>query len=487
MIGEQLDYKAKYQEAQAQILILKHELDQLKRLIFGAKSERFVPAIGAEQQALDFGEPEQPTIEPQIQLVEYTRKKATDHKPTGRLPLPAHLPREQVVIEPEHDVTGWKKIGEEITESLEHQPGKLYVKQYVRPKYAEPTGEGVVVAELPARPIEKCTAGASLLALILVEKYVDHLPVYRQIERLKREGIRLSTSTINDWITASCKLLNPLYEALRKEVFSCGYIQADETTLKVLDKQKKGTTHQGYHWAYHAPVEKLVYFDYRRGRGREGPSECLKDFKGYLQTDGYGGYEAFDNKRGITLIHCMAHARRMFFESKDNDKDRSDYVLQEMQLLYEIEEHIRQNNLADAEIVAIRQEKALPILKGLKEWMIKAVPSVIPKSPIGKAIHYSLQRWEKLSVYVNDAKLEIDNNQVENAIRPIALGRKNYLFAGSDEGARRSAMLYSFFGSCKRHQVNPYEWLLDVMETLPSYPINKIQNLLPHNWKKKNS
>ncbi len=394
--------------------------------------------------------------------------------------LPASLPREQVIIEPTENVSGWIKIGEEVTEELERIPGKLFVKQYIRPKYARPDGEGVVIGELPSRPIDKGIAGPGLLAQIIIDKYTDHLPIHRQVQRFEREGIKLPASTLTDWISATCALLEPLYEVLRKEILSCTYLQADETPIKVLDKDKKGTTHRGYHWVYHAPQERLVLFDYREGRGREGPQECLKDFKGYLQTDGYVVYEDFANKPGITLLSCMAHARRKFDEAKDNDLVRASYVLTEMQKLYALERQAKESDLSADELCGLRQQQAIPVLDNLKTWMLENYKAVLPQSVIGQAMHYSLQRWDKLSLYTTDARLRIDNNLVENAIRPVAIGRKNYLFAGSHNGARRAAMLYSFLGTCKMNHINPFDWLKDVLIKIPQHPVNKIELLIPN-------
>jgi hypothetical protein len=284
---------------------------------------------------------------------------------------------------------------------------------------------------------------------------------------------------LTDWISATCALLDPLYEVLRKEVLSSPYLQADETPIKVLDKAKKGTTHRGFHWVYHAPQERLVLFDYREGRGREGPTECLKDFKGCLQTDGYAVYEDFDKKPGITLLHCMAHARRKFDEAKDNDLVRASHVLTEMQKLYALERQAKENALSVDELYQIRQQ-IVPVLDDLKQWMLKNYQSVLPQSVIGQAIHYSLQRWDKLCLYTTNGRLQIDNNLVENAIRPVAIGRKNYLFAGSHNGAQRAAMLYSFLGTCKIIGVNPFEWLRDVLIRIPDHPVNNLQQLLPH-------
>lgn len=479
--------KLTYEDLVIQNIQLRDELNQLKRLIFGSKNERFIPSISADQLALDIAiQQKEQTIVSATETIQYERKKATklesEKVQTGRMPLPASLPREQVIIEPTIDVTGWKKIGEEKTEELERIPGKLFVRQYIRSKYVDPKGEQIVIGELPVRPIDKGIAGPGLLAQIVIDKYVDHLPVYRQVQRFEREGMKLPISTLADWISGSCTLLEPLYETHRKLVLKQTYLQADETPIKVLDKAKKGTTHRGYHWVYHAPLARLVLFDYREGRGREGPNECLQDFSGYLQTDGYAVYDYFDQRSNITLLNCMAHARRMFDNALENDKQRAEFVLLEMQKLYAVEQVGRDQCLSSGQLVALRQEQSVPILENLKAWMIEHYPKVLPQSAIGKAIFYSLQRWDKLSIYTTDARLQIDNNLVENAIRPVAIGRKNYLFAGSHEGARRAAMLYSFLGTCKINHINPFEWLRDILSRIPSHSVNKLEELLPHNW-----
>jgi len=482
VIAEPIDYQSKYEELFINYQKVIHELDQLKRLVFGSRHERFAPAIPQEQLALGLEVQTTQPPGPALQKIEYTRRKkqTTDKIHTGRMKLPANLPREQVIIEPDQDVTGWTRIGEEITEELERIPGKLFVRQYVRPKYAKPDGEGVVIGELPPRPIDKGIPGPGLLAQIIIDKYTDHLPVYRQVQRFEREGIKLPASTLTDWISGTCSLLEPLYEVHRKLALSSNYLQADETPIKVLDKDKKGTTHRGFHWVYHAPQERLILFDYREGRGREGPTECLKDFKGFLQTDGYAVYEDFDKRVEITLLHCMAHARRKFDEAKGNDLARASYVLTEMQKLYALERQTRENELSHDDLYQLRQQQALPVLVDLKTWMLENYKAVLPQSAIGQALHYSLQRWDKLCLYTTDGRLQIDNNLVENVIRPVAIGRKNYLFAGSHNGARRAAMLYSFLGTCKINNVNPFEWLRHVLNVIPTHPVNKIHELLPN-------
>lgn len=492
-----IDYKALYEQSQLrnvdlqlQVQELSRQLDQLKKMIFGSKQERFIPADPSSPQ-LTLGiqsEPVATTMVTSSKPVSYIRHNVTiDTKPVqhpGRMKLPESLRREVILIKPAVDTTGCKKIGEEITEVLEYQPGELYVKQYKRAKYAGPGNESVVIGRLPSRPLEKAMAGEGLLAQIIIDKYVDHLPLHRQMQRFERVGIKLAYSTLTDWVSGTCKLIGPLFETLKAEVLRSSYLHADETPIKVMDKDKKGETHRGYYWVYQNSIDKIVLFDYQEGRGREGPVEILKDFKGYLQTDGYVAYDVFAKRQDIMLIHCMAHARRMFNDALENDHRRASYALQEIQKLYTIERICKEKGLNPAEVKAVRQLKSAPLLKELGSWLQQQYVQVLPKSAIGKAIAYSLERWERLSAYIHDGKLNIDNNPVENSIRPVALGRKNYLFAGSHEAAKRSGMLYSLLGTCKMHGIEPYTWLKDVLHRIADHPVNKVQELLPHHYKK---
>jgi transposase len=426
------------------------------------------------------------TVTTQEVTVTKTNIKVEKKAHPGRMALPADLPRKVIVIEPKEDVSHLTKIGEEITEQLDVTPSKFFVRRYVRNKYALPQGEGVVIGKLPSQPIDKCMAGPGLLAQVIIDKYVDHLPLYRQEQRFSRVGITLAPSTLCNWKSSVCNLITPLYDALVKEVLQTNYLHVDETPIKVLDQDKAGTTHRGYFWVYHNSHQKIVIFDYRKGRDGEGPSEILKNFIGHLQADGYQVYEDFDDSSGIMLLHCMAHARRKFSEALDNDKARSEYVLQHMQQLYAIEQQARDKKMSFDEIYELRQQQAIPILEHLGKWMKESYVQVTPKSSIGKALAYSIERWKKLCIYTTNGMLCIDNNPVENSIRPIAIGRKNYLFAGSHDAAQESAMIYSLLGTCKLHKINPWEWLKDILIRLPDHPINKIKELLPHNWKQQN-
>jgi len=474
--------KSSHESLQIDFIKLKSELDQLKRMIFGTKSERFVASENPEQTRFDFNIENVPAPVSQKETITYTREKKSNKNKVhaGRLPIPANIERRRIEIISNEDVSGLVSIGEEITEELEYTPPSFYVNQYARKKYVKQNGEGIIIADLPSRPIEKGIAGASLLANIVIEKYVDHLPLYRQQNRFSRIGMNIPSATIVGWVNATCELLSPLYDELKKEVLSQKYLQTDETPIPVLDKEKRKSTHQGYHWVYHAPELKMVLFDYRHGRGRDGPKEILKNFSGHLQTDGYAGYEIFDGDK-ITLHHCMAHARRKFDQSLDNDKVRAEFVLAQMQKLYAVERKAREENHSHEQRYELRQKESVEILELLKEWFRENIIHVLPKSKIGEAIAYSLSRWERLCLYTTDGKLEIDNNLVENVIRPVALGRKNYLFAGSHDAAKRSAMLYSFMGTCKLRGVEPLAWLTETLRKLPDHKANRLSELLPGN------
>jgi transposase len=488
-VATHTDYKALYEESQLVILQLRHELDQLKKMIFGSKQERFIPGHPTDPTQLSMGLPVEQVAATSLikaKKIEYTRTESVLTNPVtthqGRMKLPDHLERKEILV----DVAGkegCREIGREITEELEYEPGRLYVNRYIRPKYVSADNRTILVAPLPERPLPKAIAGPGLLAQIIIDKYVDHLPLHRQQQRFSREKINIPYSTLTDWVTNTCGLITPLYEALQKEVLAGDYLHADETPIKVLDKDKKGETHRGYFWVYHNSLQDRVLFDYQPGRGREGPAELLKDFRGHLQTDGYAAYNIFGTQKEVTLLHCMAHARRKFVEARANDEVRADYVLEQIQQLYAIERKAADEQLSEADTLQLRQQKAMPILESLGRWMQQAYTEVLPKSAIGMALAYSIQRWPRLMIYTTDGKLNIDNNPVENCIRPVAIGRKNYLFAGSHEAAQRSAMLYSLLGTCKLHDINPFNWLKNVLEIIPSHPINKIQQLLPYNCK----
>ena len=478
-----VEKKPTYEELFFQNQKLKKENDFLLRLIFGEKRERFVP----EQQdnQLSILVEQQPTEPAATEQISYTRRKPQkkQKKHPIRQPIPDHIPRHDIIIEPDEDVSGLKKIGEEVTEELEIEPPKLYVNRYIRPKYARPKDEGVVIASLPSRPIEKGIAGPGLIAHTLISKYVDHLPLYRQIQQHKRQGVVIADSTINGWKQAGYELIVPLVHRLRDQVLNNSYLMVDETPIKVLDPGLKGKTHKGFYWVYYDPPGRQVFFDYQRGRSQAGPKKHLENFAGFLQTDGYKAYDGFAARKEITLVGCMAHARRYFFDARKNDPDRSEWMLLQLQQLYNIERYARDNQLSFDRRHEERQKRAVPIMNEIKTWLDENVYAVLPESAIGKAFHYMLNQWPRLENYLLNGRVEIDNNLVENAIRPIALGRKNYLFAGSHNGAEQAAAIYTLVANAKLQQVEPFAYLRDVLKRISDHPYKDIDQLLPKNWK----
>ncbi len=467
-------------ELKSSYSMLQTRIDQLLRLIYGAKSEKHLSQADVNQLMLEFGLSEIEVLSVQTkQIAAHSRSTVDKSKPVRTL-LPAHLKRVTTVIEPDIDTTDLVKIGEEITEVLELKVPEIYVQRTVRPKYAKKEG-GIAIAELPPRAIERGNAGAGLLAHLLVGKYVDHLPIYRQIKQFKRWGVELSESTVYEWTASAAKYLTPVYDQMVKKVLSGNYLQVDESPIKVLQgSEAKQGIHQGYLWVYHSPPDDIVFFDYRKGRDQSGPKELLESFNGIIQTDGYNVYEAIAPGLNITLSGCMAHARRKFDEAKGNDRKRAEEMLDMIQALYAIERELKDK---DSETIRTqRRDQSEPMLEKMHIWMKKQAPYVTPESLIGKAIRYSLERWDKLKLYTQHSHLRIDNNAVENTIRPVALGRKNYLFAGSHESAQRIAMMYTITATCKKLNIDPQHYIEHLLTELPKRNANTIHDLLPWNY-----
>lgn len=464
---------------------LSNELQFLRRKLFGSSSERYIPNDPQQLKlALDGTEtlPEEAEEKEEAIEVSYTRKKQT--KQPVRQSISEEIRREEVVIEPENIPEGAVRIGEAVTEKIEYKPGEVYVKRIVRPKYALPKKQGIIVADLPTQVLPKSNAGASLLAFLAISKYLDHLPFHRIIEIFKRQKIFLSPSTINDWFSDMVDLLEPLYECLKKVILESDYLQLDESTIPIVDKDKPGSTKKGYFWIARNPMLNQLFFHYQKGsRAQKVVVELLQHFKGAVQCDAYGAYSIYEKKKGVLLLGCMAHARRKFEQAKDNDKVRAEYALKMIRDLYDIERIVKDQSLSFEQIKTVRQQVSYPILQAFEQWMIENKSKVLPSSLIGKAIAYSYNIFPRLARYVVDGRYNIDNNGAENGIRPMALGRKNYLFCGNDEAARRTAIIYSLLGSCKLAGVNPTEWLTDVLNRIPDHKANQLSELLPTNWK----
>ncbi|MEM9835792.1 MAG: IS66 family transposase [Bacteroidota bacterium] len=478
-------------EKQEQIDALRHELDQLKRMIFGTKSERIAPT---------------PAPESEKETITYQRRKRPTKAHPGRAKLPDHLPVRQVTIEPDEDTSGMVRIGQDVARKLEFRPGTLEIVEYIRPRYARPEQDQnddlrtIVQAAAPDQVLPKSIAGAGLLTQIMIAKYVDHLPLYRQQQMFKRDiDYEVSSSTLGDWFSSGCTLLEPLYVALIKQVLEATYLQGDESRITVLergDDKKKDKSHRypakarkvhlGYMWVFRNPVAGGVLFVYRPGRGANVLNETLADFKGKLQSDGYSAYTAYLKKHeGAELVSCLAHIRRKFFDARKNDPELADQALRACWYLYYIEDKCRDRVVSPEVRQRMRRRYAEPVYEIFLNWVNENLPRSLPKSGIGKALGYAANHLPRLGHYLEDGRIEIDNNKIENKIRPLALGRKNYMFAGSRKGAERAAMMYSFLATCKEHEVNPREWLKDVLLHINDHPINKITELLPREWKKK--
>jgi len=477
--------RGKLSTKESVIFDLRFQLDQLRRSIFGHKSERFVPE-NPGQLSLDFDMGEETPAVPETETITYTRPKKEKKValPNVRLAIPAHLSRVIEIIEPENLPIGSKKIGEEMTEVMEITPARIYVRCIIRPKYTLPNEEGISIAYLPSLPLPKSNAGASLIAWLIVNKYVNHLPFYRQVQMLKRDGVILAESTINNWFAKTADLLEPLYDRIWTHIREGDHIFADESTIQVLNVDKPSGSVKGYFWLFKMLDPGMVLFYYNKGsRGYHILHEVLPGFQGAVQCDGYGAYDDLDKIKGIITIGCWAHARRKFEQALENDPLPARYAMLKIQELYAIERKASEGNFTPDQIKELREKESFPILKNFETWLLATAQTVLPKSPIGKAIFYTYGIYRKLIRYTLDGRYRIDNNQAENSVRDLALGRKNYLFCGNHEAAGRTAIIYSLMASCKVNDVNPQEWLTDVLNRIQDHNIQKLDELLPHRWK----
>jgi transposase len=481
-------------ELESELLDLKQRLAWFERQMFGQKSERFVPAEAvAGQLMLAFDAGHARAVDESVrQVIEAHERRVPQKKENthpGRLPIPAHLPRVEEVVEPQEDVTDMKRIGEDVTEVLEYDPGKIWVRRIVRPKYArtetsEEADQGQIV-QAPARdlPFGRSKAGVSLIVHILISKYVEHLPLHRLIARFARSGLNVPPATIGNWVKTGADPLLILYEAYQKTIFESFYLQMDETRLKVLE-DGKGKTHLGFIWAVFDPVRKLPFFFYQAGRDHKGPKKLLERFAGVLQCDGFAVYETLNKKLdALALMNCMAHIRREFFEAQSNDAQRAQTALTFIKLLYGVEEKARNMQLDAEQRLELRLKESKHAFDTFGNWLHTEYDRVAPASAIGRAIKYALNRWKNMLLFFANGNIEIDNNLVENIIRPVAIGRKNYLFAGSHEAAQRTAMIYTFFAACKQQGIDPEIWLTDVLNRIHDHKVGRLHELMPQNWK----
>ena len=456
----------------------------LHRQLFGQKRERFADPNQGElfpDSIESERSPVQP--EPEVESKERPRKKPRVLFTPERI---KGLPIKVIEIDPVGDVSSLKKIGTEDHYVLDYQPACLRILHYARNQYVNPVDPdaGVLTGDLPADVKGKRTVTADLLSHVVVNKYVDHVPITRTQKQLSRLGGNLPKSTLTDWVSHVANDLTCLYELQRDAVLESGYIQADETRIPVRDSRKSkesGKHHLGYFWAYSAPGSRLVFFDYQQGRSRAGPSAILANYQGNLQTDAYRVYDRLGAREGVVHFNCVAHCRRKFEKAKSSAPGPAARVLSLFKKVYAIERELRERGASFSERRQERQQKSAPIFEKIKT--ILNTPPMVSSRAWKDAVFYTLVRWDKLTRFLEYGEVEIDSNLVENRIRPIALGRKNYLFAGSHAAAQRAAILYSLLNTCLLHEVNPTQWLVDVLKRIPKTANEDLHLLLPHHWK----
>jgi transposase len=477
---------------------LQHQLEQLLRKLYGKKSEKLDPdqlLLFAHEfleaaQAETIPQPESTTPAP-------AKRPFQGH---GRKLLPANLPRKRIVhdVAPEDRVCPEcgderRPIGEEVREQLEYVPASLVVLQHVRPKYACKACAGhVTIAPRLPEPIEKGLPGPGLLSQVIVSKYADHLPLYRQEAIFRRFGVELSRSTMCDWMAVSAGLLDGLVKAMLKRVLLSQVIQTDDTPVPVQDHGGKGIK-TGRLWVQIGDgSHPFIVYDYTPDHSGVGPERIFKGFSGYLQADAYSGYDALFRSGKIVEVGCWMHARRKFYEARTSDPVRSHLLLAWVVRLYEIEEEAKQvrrrhpewdDSAWHAYRYQLRNERSRSILDAIHAWLKMERPKVLPKSPIGEAFGYALNHWDALIRPLEAGFLEIDNGASERAMKPVALGRKNWLFAGSDEGGKTAAILMSLCATCKALNVEPFAYLRDVLDRVSTHPHSRIEELLPDRWK----
>lgn len=476
-------------EDQRKIESLQQQLHWLRNRVFGRRSEQ---GTGADQLLLPLG-----TSNGEIEAGASDEDGAAEsevrshrRKSRGRKALPAKLPRETIELEPSAEEkycaccsSEKSRIGEDRSEELDYVPASFLIREYVRPKYAcRQCGNGVVQAPLPARPIEKGRPGAGLLAHVVTSKYSDGMPLYRLERIFPRHGIDISRSTLSAWCGAVSDLLEPVASEIASEVLKSAWIQSDDTRVDVRKGGDGKTYRQGHIWVYRGATGDAFY-DFTWKRNSEGPLRLLEQYEGYLQADAAPAYDEVYRQLAIQEVGCWAHARRRFKEAVRTAPQEASQVVVWIGELYGLERSAKRKQLSTEARHALRQERARPILERIGEYLKKLQLTTLPKSPLADAIGYALRQWEALNRYTDDGRLEIDNNGAENALRPLCLGRKNWLFIGSEAAAHRTMVLLTLVQSCRAHGVDPFAYLRDIIDRVSTHPMSRINELIPQRWK----
>ena len=476
---EYSDYKIKYAN-------LLEEIRLAKQNRFGSSSEKNILQSDLFDEAgIELPEEVKEQLSDEIEV-----RSSTHKKHPVRRPLPSYLAREVVL----HDIPEEEKkchcgehlvrMGEEISEQLKYVPAQISVIQHVRPKYAcKPCQENIKIAAMPALLLPKSIATPELVAHIIISKYCDHLPLYRQEAMWQRMEIDMPRSSLCGWILKTAELCAPLIKLLQQNIIVYDYVQVDETTVQVLNEMGRDNQTKSYRWVYRGGGDKpSIVYAYQETRGGYHAQQFLTGFKGYLQSDAFSGYNWALNDNNIISVGCHAHARRPFAELAKSNKNSglSHEALRFYRKLYAVEKEARDNQLSSEARYLLRQEKSVPILAAFKKWLDHHLPKTSEQGAIGKAIRYGLSHWNELNNYLKDGRIEIDNNLVENAIRPFALGRKNWLFNASPAGARAGATFYSLIETCKANQVEPYKYFCAILNRIRECKTNDdYRKLLP--------
>jgi transposase len=486
LVKEHAELMADNIQLRAENKLLNQKIQVLMKRMFSAKSEKMDPGqlelllAGLQDNVIPLPVPEAPATPPDNLPTKKSRDKS---KPR----LPADLLTERVIIDPPEVMANpenYKLIGEEVTEELDVNPAKFFRRLIIRRKYTSKVDrdEAPVIADLPARPIDNSIASAGLLADIAVQKYADHLPLYRQ-ERILKEayGIILPRKTMTDWMGHVSEWFKPIYKLIGEDIRSGGYMQIDETPVKFLQGEDGGSR-KGYFWVYNDPGGG-VYFEWHTSRASDCLDEMLKDYKGKVQSDAYRGYSCYGKSNpDIVFLGCWAHVRRKFDEARIESPRLAAWFLRQIGHLYNVERRAREENAGPVLRQAYRAAGSRMILARIKKALELKRLKHLPAGLIGKAISYALNNWKQLDVYVVDGRLEIDNNFVENAIRPSAIGKKNWLFIGHPEAGERSAIIYTILACCRRLNINAREYMADVLSRIPAMKMSEVGALTPANW-----
>jgi len=479
------------------------QLDELRTMLFGKRSEKFIPDAGdtraAVQQTLgaEFDGPELEEIigealsastaaQPEVVTQKTSRKQKRHQAHKGRRPIPTHIETQTIVIDAPGDKTGFKKMGKKTTTYYDFIPGKIIKKVEEHLQYISEDGETIIASPVQPRMVERGTVGNALLAHMHSERFVYYIPYYRQLQRFERTmGLSFAASTVDHWEEVCFKKLKRLLRLLKKMIQNANYLKADETPLKYVNDVGKGKASRGWLWVFLAPELKLILFEFHPSRRQEVPQEILTDFKGTLQVDGLSSYTgAFKDNEDVTLMACLVHIRRGFKKAQNQNEALADEVLTYFSIIYKIEAYADKKQMNDEQRLALRKKYTKPFLDKIEAWLkVQQQKGHAPDSLIARAITYAVNQWGKLRMFTEDGKINPDNNSIERAIRPITLFRKNSLFAGNEHGGERAALFYSLVESCKLNGIDPFEYLHDVYNRLHDCPASELINLLPPNWK----